>query len=230
MMIIFQFSGGFSLVEAYPYVTLIRTISGSWAIYCLVLFYHALLHMDKKSTAYYNFRAFRPLPKFICIKSVVFFIFWQGILLTMLEHFRIIPRTQNWTERDISVGIQDCLVCLEMFCFAIAHLYVFNPLQFPRKKFKRSLRYTSSGNTLIISPERTIRGGVLNSFDVRDIAKDIEKYILPQKDELERDELTPLLIDKANCESTVDPEEFIDEQDGITPLTETTDDNVNNIN
>ena len=31
-----------------------------------------------------------------------------------------------WTTTEIASGLQDFIICLEMLCFAIAHLYVFN--------------------------------------------------------------------------------------------------------
>eukprot|EP00494_Astrolonche_serrata_P030253 UN30520 len=109
----------------YPYVALIITLSQTWAIYCLVLFYHALQHMPADSYGGGNFKKLNALPKFICIKLVVFFIFWQGVGLSVLVYFGIIPTTEDWEPEEISIAIQDCLVCLEMLGFCNSPRQIF---------------------------------------------------------------------------------------------------------
>ena len=61
-------SNSYNLLRAYGWVALINNISQMWAIYCLVLLYHAV-HED--------LHKWKPLPKFLVIKAVVFFSYWQ---------------------------------------------------------------------------------------------------------------------------------------------------------
>lgn len=58
--------GQFAANVAYPYITLVNNISQCFAMYCLVLFYKANREELKQM---------KPLPKFLCIKAVVFFSF-----------------------------------------------------------------------------------------------------------------------------------------------------------
>eukprot|EP00493_Phyllostaurus_siculus_P006017 UN06075 len=58
--------------SVYAWLVLIITISQSWALYCLVLFYHGLSHMEEDTIGGQKFRKLKPLQKFVCIKAVVF--------------------------------------------------------------------------------------------------------------------------------------------------------------
>merc|ERR1719282_522578 len=96
----------------------IKSISCGWAMYNLVMFYH------KVQPLLVNFR---PLLKFISIKGIIFFTFWQGIVIFFLGHLGAIPdKFENssgevWHRREIAKGLQHLLVCLEMPIFAFLH-------------------------------------------------------------------------------------------------------------
>ncbi len=120
-------------------------------MYCLVLLYHAAaeyiepIHPFMKfccvkvclsGPAQLCFSAFAPSdPLFVfccvvCCQLVVFFTFWQSVLIAGLAALGSIGATETYTTDDISAGIQDFLICIEMFVASIAHGYAFPPFEF----------------------------------------------------------------------------------------------------
>jgi len=67
-----------------------------------------------------------PLGKFLCIKGVVFFTWWQGILIFYLQSKGFIKDVGNWTDDEVANGLIDYCICVEMVFFAIAHSYTFS--------------------------------------------------------------------------------------------------------
>ncbi|KAK4342038.1 hypothetical protein RND71_037854 [Anisodus tanguticus] len=97
--------------------TIILNISVSLALYSLVVFYHVFAK---------ELAPHKPLAKFLCVKGIVFFVFWQGILLNILVALGIIRSHHFWLEVErIQEGIQNVLVIVEMVFFSIAmrHAY-----------------------------------------------------------------------------------------------------------
>ncbi|GFH23709.1 uncharacterized protein HaLaN_21364, partial [Haematococcus lacustris] len=91
-----------------------------WALYCLAQLYW-VCHKE--------LAPIRPLSKFLCIKAVVFLTFWQGVLLAILVSGGVIT-DESWSTYDqlgVASGIQDFLICIEMFVAALAHAYAFPP-------------------------------------------------------------------------------------------------------
>ena len=68
---------------------------------------------------------FSPVTKFACIKGVVFFTFWQGVGLAVLVKVGAISETENFSTGEVQVGLQDFIICIEMFIFACCHKYAF---------------------------------------------------------------------------------------------------------
>lgn len=91
--------------------TIVLNLSVSLALYSLVIFYHVFA----KELAPHN-----PLGKFLCIKGVVFFCFWQGLVLNFLVSAGVIRSHHHWLDVEhIQEGYQNMLVCVEMVIFSI---------------------------------------------------------------------------------------------------------------
>lgn len=73
--------GSFSFDTAGPYLTMIDNITVSVSLYFLVLLYQAIAH---------DLVSWKPLPKFLCVKGIIFATYWQSILLSIFAGVGII--------------------------------------------------------------------------------------------------------------------------------------------
>jgi hypothetical protein len=102
------------------WAALANNVSQLWALYCLVLFYTATRH---------ELAPIRPLSKFLVVKAVVFLSYWQGIAISLAVWLGVI-KASDWaayTAGDVAAGLQEFLICVEMFFAALAHAYAFPP-------------------------------------------------------------------------------------------------------
>lgn len=114
-------------------ITLLLNISVTTAVYALITFYHA----HEKELAPY-----RPLAKFACIKGVVFFATWQGVLLKVMGHFGFLNEGYRFSIDEIELAWQDLLVCIEMgLIFCPLHMYAF-----PASEYRREVEKTKKTN------------------------------------------------------------------------------------
>mmetsp|Transcript_32756 Transcript_32756/g.51200 ORF Transcript_32756/g.51200 Transcript_32756/m.51200 type:complete len:350 (-) Transcript_32756:40-1089(-) len=121
--------GDFSPSNGYLWIMLISNASISVCLYYLVLFWCAL---DEE------LEAFSPVGKFLCIKAVIFFAFWQGVFFAILVAIGAIPSYQEISPDTISLAIQDYILCIEMFFLSIGFLVSFP--YFPYSNPHTSLR------------------------------------------------------------------------------------------
>ncbi|GIL57644.1 hypothetical protein Vafri_12839 [Volvox africanus] len=138
--------GQIDFKKSYVYLAAMTNFSQLWALYCLVMLYTAM-HTE--------LAPIRPLSKFVCIKAVVFVTFWQGIAIAILVYAGVI-KGESWLDRGgVASGIQDFLICIEMFLAALAHAYAFPPRDYMAghsKGFFSNVRYI---------------------FDLRDVVDDV---------------------------------------------------------
>lgn len=67
------------------------------------------------------------LGKFAAVKAVVFLSFWQGVLMGILVQVGFIHGSKEglWTSDEVSTGVQDFLICIEMLFMCYVHHKVF---------------------------------------------------------------------------------------------------------
>ncbi|KAL3763554.1 hypothetical protein ACHAW5_008097 [Stephanodiscus triporus] len=111
--------GTFSWDTAYVYATTILNVSVMYALYCLVKLFHAV-KSDLRHPVDWH-----PVGKFLCVKGVIFFTFWQDVGIYFLRSHGFIGDVGNWSGDDVAGGIIDYLVCVEMVFFSIGHLFTF---------------------------------------------------------------------------------------------------------
>jgi hypothetical protein len=160
--------GVFSYKGGYLYISIVTNISQTWAIYCFLFFYFATKN---------ELTPIRPVGKFLSVKLLVFFTWWQSLFISILGQMNLIPHyygnnggtigedlglsEPDWTvplsaedataldelggkafwslptshtastgiveysPEDLGKALQDYLICIEMFVFAIVHIFVF---------------------------------------------------------------------------------------------------------
>lgn len=101
---------------AHLWITIIIILMISISLYVLVAFYTALKD---------ELDPYRPFLKFCSIKLVIFFSFWQMIIVSVLMGFHILKPGPYFSEADLATGLNATLVCIEMTGFAILHLVSF---------------------------------------------------------------------------------------------------------
>ncbi|XP_059108893.1 transmembrane protein 184C-like [Peromyscus eremicus] len=112
--------GKFGFSNARTYLVIINNLSEVIAICCLLLLYNMLKE---------ELSPIKPVGKFLCVKLVAFVLFWQAGLIALLVKVGFISEKGMWewqSAEAVTTGLQDFIICLEMFLVAIAHYHVFS--------------------------------------------------------------------------------------------------------
>ncbi|SPO28938.1 uncharacterized protein UTRI_05015_B [Ustilago trichophora] len=110
--------GKISLTNGYTWVSFTYNVSVFLSLYCLGMFWKCLND---------DLKPFRVTSKFLCIKGIIFFSFWQGLAISILVAAGLIKKVGPVYDPEyISMAIQDFMICLEMPIFALGHAYAFS--------------------------------------------------------------------------------------------------------
>lgn len=110
--------GYIGLTSGYLWSGIIYNVSITVCLYALAMFW-VCMNTDLKP--------FRPMPKFLSIKGIIFASYWQGFFLSILVWLGALPDdVPGYTPDNLAAAIQDALICFEMPAFALAHWYAFS--------------------------------------------------------------------------------------------------------
>lgn len=107
-------------IQALPKIA--KALSCGWAMYHLVLLYGETRGLLDH---------IRPMWKFVCIKGIIFFTFYQGLVLWVLGYLGVIPPNpmdvtgRVWSQTQIASGIKSFLLCIEMVVFCEMHRHAY---------------------------------------------------------------------------------------------------------
>ncbi|KAF2768263.1 DUF300-domain-containing protein, partial [Teratosphaeria nubilosa] len=149
--------GILSVDSGYFWTGLIYNVSICWSLYDLALFW-VCMSVD--------LQPFRPMPKFLCIKGIIFASWWQGFFLSILVWLGAIPSIGGgYTADNLAAAIQDALICFEMPLFAVSHWYAFSwkdyadrTISDARMPIRFALRDAFGPRDLIEDAKETFRG------------------------------------------------------------------------
>ena len=151
--------GVLSVNSGYMWTSIIYNISIFWSLYDLALFW-VCMSVD--------LQPFRPMPKFLSIKGIIFASWWQGFFLSILVWLGAIPSIGGgYTADNLAAAIQDALICFEMPFFALSHWYAFS--------------WKDYADQTISDARMPIRFALRDAFGPRDLIEDAKETFSGQK-------------------------------------------------
>ena len=122
----------FGLKSAYMWIALVTNLSIFVALYYLLIFYNLTHHVIKQH---------RPLSKFLAIKTILFFVFWQSVLIAALAYLSWLPILDTHSgEADVSMAlINNLIIAVEMTILALVNFFAF-----PFGDYRAEFLYTTT--------------------------------------------------------------------------------------
>ena len=142
--------GYVGLQSGYFWSGIIYNISITLSLYSLGMFWVCMSQ---------DLQPFRPMPKFLCIKLIIFASYWQGFLLSIFVWLGAIPDdVSGYTPDNIAAAIQNALICFEMPAFAMGHWHAFS--------------WHDYADATISAARMPVLYAIRDAFGVRDLIED----------------------------------------------------------
>lgn len=145
--------GYLGLTSGYLWSGILYNVSVTVSLYSLAMFWVCMSQ---------DLQPFRPVPKFLCIKLIIFASYWQGFFLSILQWLGAIPNNvPGYSPDNLAAAIQDALICFEMPLFAIAHWYAFS--------------WHDYADVTISAARMPVKFALRDAFGVRDLIEDTKE-------------------------------------------------------
>lgn len=145
--------GNYSFKNLYIYSIFINSVSQTWALYSLFLFYNC---------SHKELVTIRPFWKFLSIKLVIFFSWWQALAVSALIKLGHINSSHDHSAHQIAMLVEDLLICIEMFIAAIAFYIAFPVSDFSSFSHRNEVR-ASRRRTHKMKQYEKLRGNASDS-------------------------------------------------------------------
>jgi hypothetical protein len=157
--------GNYSFEDGYLYILILNNISFTFALYGLGMFLIATEEL---------LEPFRPVPKFLCIKGVIFFCYWQGFAIGILEVLGMVHKEDGLKTREVASMYQNLLVCLEMLFASFAHSLAFGYSEF------------DDGVEDVMKPmNMNYANNIKSILSAKDVIKEVKDSISPKEYDFE---------------------------------------------
>jgi hypothetical protein len=144
--------GYLGISSGYLWLGILYNVSVTLSLYSLAMFW-VCMSVD--------LQPFRPVPKFLCVKLIIFASYWQGFFLSILQALGAIPNVEGYTSDNLAAAIQDALICCEMPIFAVAHWYAFS--------------WHDYADITISSARMPVKYACRDAFGIRDLIEDTKE-------------------------------------------------------
>lgn len=139
--------------SGYLWMGILYNLSVTLSLYSLAMFWVCMSQ---------DLKPFRPMPKFLCIKLIIFASYWQGFFLSILQWLGAIPTyVEGYTADNLAAAIQDALICCEMPIFAVAHWYAFS--------------WHDYADVTISAARMPVKYALRDAFGIRDLIEDTKE-------------------------------------------------------
>lgn len=134
--------------NGYTWISLVNNISVSFSLYGLVLFYMAT---EEK------LKPFKPFFKFVCVKSIIFFSYWQSFLFNILQMAGLF-------NHERAAKIYNVIICFEIVIAAVAQSFAFSYEPFVSINEGKSNIFQSIGHVMSVNDEDDVITDAQNTF------------------------------------------------------------------